>query len=126
MKHAVPAPVLRYDAPGMWVEFTFSKDFIRKVVQTSQGVPVGTKLALSRHQVAVLRKCRIDSRLVELIVLTNRTDRTKFRRQVLNPLLEEGLVEMTCPKKPTSSKQMYRITDKGIQVLQSTIELYHD
>ncbi len=68
-----------------------------KVDQTSHGAPVGTKLALSRHQVAVLLKCRIDSKLVE----------------------------MTCPKKPTSSKQMYRITDRGIQVSQNTIELYH-
>ncbi len=93
---------------------------------TGQGAPVGTKLALSRHQVAVLRKCRIDSKLVELIALTNRSDRAKFRRQILNPLLEDGLVEMTSPKKPTSSKQMYRITGKGIQVLQSTIDLYHD
>ncbi len=125
-EHAIPAPVLRYDAPGMWVEFTYSKEFIRKVVQTSHGAPVGTKLALSRHQVAVLRKCRIDSKLVELIALTNRSDRTKFRRQILNPLLEDGLVEMTSPKKPRSSKQMYRITDRGIQVLQNMIELQHD
>ncbi len=120
-----PTPVLRYDAPGMWVEFSFSSQFIKEV-ETSHVTPVGTKLALSRHQVVVLRKCLVDSKLVELIVLTNRSDRTKFRRQILNPLLEEGLVEMTCPKKPTSSKQMYRTTEKGIQVLQDKIELHHD
>jgi len=51
---------------------------------------------------------------------------TKFRRQILNPLQEDSLIEMTIPKKPTSSEQMYRITDKGIQVLQNMIELQHD
>ena len=74
---------------------------------------VGTKLALSRHQVAILHKCHDDSALVDLMALAGRSDRTKFRIQVLNPMLEAGLVEMTIPDKPRSSRQKYRITDKG-------------
>ena len=73
----------------------------------------GTKLALSRHQVEILLSSREDKGLVELMAITGRTDRTKFRHQVLNPLLEEGLVEMTIPGKPRSSKQKYRLTEKG-------------
>jgi DNA-binding PadR family transcriptional regulator len=42
-----------------------------------------------------------------------RKSRTKFRDQVLNPLLAEGLVEMTVPNKPNSRLQRYRLTDKG-------------
>lgn len=42
---------------------------------------------------------------------------TKFRDQVLNPLLDAGLAEMTIPDKPRSSKQRYRLTDKGSQVV---------
>lgn len=73
----------------------------------------GTKSALSRHQVKILQTCRNNSSLVELMGITGRTDRTKFRHQVLRPLLEAGLVEMTVPDKPQSSKQKYRLTDKG-------------
>jgi len=35
----------------------------------------------------------------------------------LQPAIEAGLVEMTIPDKPRSSKQKYRLTDKGRQVL---------
>lgn len=51
--------------------------------------------------------------LVELMAATGRTNRTKFRHQVLNPLLAEGLIEMTIPEKPTSRLQKYRLTAKG-------------
>jgi len=73
----------------------------------------GTKSALSQHQVAILLKCLIANRITELMNMTGRTDRTKFRNQVLNPLLQAGLLEMTIPEKPTSSNQKYRLTSKG-------------
>jgi hypothetical protein len=74
---------------------------------------VGTKLALSRHQVEILEKCREETLLVHLMAIAERADRTKFRHQVLNPLLAEGLIEMTIPDKPRSSNQKYRLADKG-------------
>lgn len=42
-----------------------------------------------------------------LMEVAGRSDRTKFRNQVLGPLLAEGLLEMTLPDKPRSSKQRY-------------------
>ncbi|MEW5947032.1 MAG: ATP-binding protein [bacterium] len=80
---------------------------------------VGTKLALSRHQVNILLKCRENRALLELMKATGRSDRTKFRHQVLIPLLEEGLIEMTIPDKPRSRNQKYRLTDKGRQFLEN-------
>jgi len=65
---------------------------------------VGTKSALSRHQVQILATCKIEQAVPDLLNLVGRTDRTKFRTDLLNPLLEEGLVEMTIPDKPKSSK----------------------
>ncbi len=42
-----------------------------------------------------------------------------FREAYLMPALTAGLVEMTIPDKPRSSKQKYRLTEKGQQVLRA-------
>lgn len=41
--------------------------------------------------------------------------RGSFMDNYLNPAIEEGLVAMTIPDKPTSSKQRYRLTKKGMK-----------
>lgn len=79
----------------------------------------GTKSALSRHQVEILRKCLADAEIAELMAIAERADRTKFRNQVLKPMLADKLLEMTIPDKPTSSNQRYRTTAKGKSVLAS-------
>jgi ATP-dependent DNA helicase RecG len=78
---------------------------------------LGTKLALSDHQVQVLSAAGTMLPIGELMELCGRTDRTKFRDQILRPLLDAGLLEMTIPDKPRSSKQRYRTTMAGRQVL---------
>jgi ATP-dependent DNA helicase RecG len=77
------------------------------------GHQVGTKSALSPHQVQVLELADVPRALAELMTPSGRTDRTKFRDQVVAPLLEAGLLEMTIPDKPRSSKQQYRTTEAG-------------
>ncbi len=49
--------------------------------------------------------------------VSGRSNRTKFRNQVLKPLLEAGWLEMAIPDKPTSSKQKYRLTARGRNLL---------
>jgi Fic family protein len=44
-------------------------------------------------------------------------DDEHFRKAYLLPALEAGLIEMTIPDKPRSSKQKYRLTDKARQVM---------
>ncbi|MCP4376339.1 MAG: transcriptional regulator [bacterium] len=97
-------PELRYERPGIWVEFALESQ-------------VRTKAGPSRDQVEVLQKCLQPSAIRDLMVLFRRTNRTKFRDQVLNSLLNDGLIEMTVPDKPQSSKQKYRTTTKGHAVL---------
>jgi len=53
------------------------------------------------------------------MAITGRSDRTKFKHQVLNPLIEAGFIEMTVPDKPRSSKQRYRTTPAGRVVLEN-------
>ena len=47
------------------------------------------------------------------------TDRTKFRRKYIHPLLEAGIIEQTMPEKPNSQNQKYRLTAKGIALKNS-------
>lgn len=44
-------------------------------------------------------------------------DDEHFRKAYLLPALDAGLIEMTIPNKPRSSKQKYRLTGKGRQVM---------
>lgn len=80
------------------------------------GDQAGTKSGLSRDQVEILVKCRAERALTELMKVAGRTNRTKFRDQVLRPLLDGELIEMTIPDKPRSSQQKYRLTEKGLNV----------
>jgi len=118
-KAGLPEPEIRMDA-GFWV-MTIRRNLSKKIKsgaqQASSRHQVGTKSALSRHQVEILLKCVEESTLVNLITITGRSDRTKFRTQVLQPLLELGLIEMTVPDKPNSRLQKYRITAEGQQYL---------
>ncbi|WP_255464123.1 MULTISPECIES: Fic family protein [unclassified Adlercreutzia] len=49
------------------------------------------------------------------------SQKRNFRERYLNPALELNCIERTIPDKPNSSKQKYRLTDKGRQYLQEEI-----
>lgn len=104
-------------------DFRLTDGFVTTIWRSTGGVggQVGTKW----HQVGtksgssqIIRKCLNPSVILDLMEISGRTDRTKFRNQVLKPLLEAGLVEMTIPRKPTSSNQRYRLTRNGLEFLQ--------
>ena len=44
----------------------------------------------------------IENTITAFMELVGRTDRSKFKNQVLKPMLEAGWIEMTIPDKPTS------------------------
>ena len=79
---------------------------------------VGTKSGLSRDQVEILQNCASEKAIGELMNLIGRANRTKFRNQILRPLLDAGFIEMTISDKPTSSKQKYRLTVKGQKIVE--------
>lgn len=53
----------------------------------------------------------------EIVEALGLKDRMHFVTGYLQPALNEGLVEMTIPEKPTSSKQRYRIATQGKEIL---------
>lgn len=67
--------------------------------------------------IRILQKAQAAIAITELMCPTGQTNRTRFRKQVLSPLIESELIKMTIPDKPQSSKQRYVITEKGRQVL---------
>lgn len=78
---------------------------------------VGTKLGLSQDLVEILIKCQEPKAISELMEFSKRTNRTKYRDSVLKPLIEAFYLEPTIPDKPTSSKQKYRLTELGKNIL---------
>jgi ATP-dependent DNA helicase RecG len=54
-----------------------------------------------------------------LMKISGQTNRTRFRKAVLRPLLDSGILAMTIPDKPSSSKQKYIITVKGMSLLEN-------
>lgn len=56
---------------------------------------VGTKWGLGRDQAEILQNDFPEKGIGELMSLIGRSSRTEFRDQVLTPLLDAGLIEMT-------------------------------
>ena len=115
-EHDVSKPV--FEVTEHWVVATFKRPDSDDTHQVgTKSAPsrdqVGTKSGPSRDQVDIIRNCLPTNAIGELMQVTGRSNRTKFRDQVLKPLMEAGWLEMTIPEKPRSSKQQYRLTAKG-------------
>lgn len=99
----------------------FKSSFERKQLKCTRSAlswhQVGTKSALSADQLKILKNSIEPVPIQKLLEICNRSDRTKFRKAILNPLIESGLVEMTEPEAPRSPKQKYVITQKGKELL---------
>jgi len=54
----------------------------------------------------------------EMLAFMDLTDRTKFRRKYIHPLLEVGIIEQTMPEKPNSRNQKYQLTAKGLELIE--------
>jgi ATP-dependent DNA helicase RecG len=65
----------------------------------------------------VLGAARSDCSFADLQAAAGLKDRVHFLKTHLEPLLLVGLIERTIPDKPRSSKQKYRLTEKGRQAL---------
>jgi ATP-dependent DNA helicase RecG len=76
------------------------------------------KLGLTQEQMLlILSYFENPNDMPDLMKQMQLSHRSSFRERYLKPLLEEGLLAMTMPDKPTSSRQKYYATVKGKKLL---------
>ena len=76
---------------------------------------LGTKKGLSLDHLKILKNCKNESSAIELMEILNRTNKSKFKNAIINPLVENGFLELTNPDKPKSPTQKYRLTSKFVR-----------
>ena len=76
---------------------------------------LGTKKGLSLDHLKIMRNCKNESSAIELMEILKRANKSKFKNTIINPLVENGFLELTNPDKPKSPSQKYRLTSKFVR-----------
>ena len=76
---------------------------------------LGTKKGLSLDHLKIIKNCKNESSAIELMEILNRSNKSKFKNAIINPLVENSFLELTNPDKPKSPTQKYRLTSKVIR-----------
>lgn len=71
------------------------------------------KLSLDQHH--ILKKCKLESDADELMKILKRTNKSRFKNDILNPLIKCDFFERTILDKPKSPNQKYRLTSKFVR-----------
>lgn len=93
--------------------FKFTENFLRMTFPASEQVTPQVTPQVE-YLLKIFEGTHYRSELQEKL---NLSDREYFRKNYLKPAIEEGLVALTIPDKPTSIKQQYYLTEKGEQLL---------
>ncbi|WP_416677054.1 Fic family protein [Candidatus Pseudothioglobus sp. Uisw_016] len=75
----------------------------------------GTKKGLSRDHLQILKKCKLENSALELMKILKRSNKSKFKTAIINPLLDQNFLELTIPDSPKSPSQKYRLTGKFVK-----------
>ncbi len=120
-KGGYPEPI--WEELGMVLRVTF---FPHPETVSQLGAKTGTQSApswnpdeISDEELKLLVFCKEPKQFNEILQKMNWSDRTKFRRKFLHPLLENNMIEMTMPDKPNSSNQRYVTTSVGMNYIQN-------
>lgn len=126
----VPEP--EYEVAGGFVRMIFRKriaasGLIQEEDGSKQGVSweeVGSKLGVSWEEVEKLIVALQNPMLLnDLKELYGWKNSSKFKEKYINPLIAEGVADMTVPNKPTSPNQKYCLTEKGKGLLANKISV---
>ncbi len=114
LQYDLPEPEYREDG----VSFVIVLNRKGEASPPSVTTQVPRKYHASTMQVEkVLGLCKIPQKRGDIQNSLDLKNREYFRKMILNPLLEDGLLVMTIPEKPRSPKQQYMTTEKGKRLL---------
>ena len=74
-------------------------------------------LDVSQMLLSIAKSGQGELGIVTLMETAKKTSKRQYRRDILAPALESGLIERPIPDKPTSRYQTYRLTDKALKIL---------
>ncbi len=89
--------------------FKFSENYLRMIFPATEQVTTQVTTQVEE----LLKVFTGEHTRMELQDKLNLANREYFRRSYLQPALDVNLIELTIPEKPNSSKQKYRLTEKG-------------
>lgn len=102
--------------------FEFTDNFLRLVLPATDLVtdlvtdPVTDLVTDSvKNLITVMDK---EYSITELMHFMKLSHKPNFRRNYLQPAIEQDIIELTIPEKPSSSNQKYRLTPKGLHLKQ--------
>ncbi len=108
-EYGLPKPVYEETSGNFLV--TFKR---RELLSTEQ---VPSKYRASTEQLKILNFCKQPRARAQIQRHLKLKHREHFRAEILEPLVEKELIEMTIPAKPKSPKQKYIITEKGKSII---------
>ena len=109
-EHGVAEPLI--EVSENWVTTTFARQVEHAAPQVPDMSPSSTPQVTLQVR-SLIRSLDGERTRAEILQSLGLKDRTNLAKEYVQPALAEGLIEMTIPDKPTSSKQKYRLTDKG-------------
>jgi len=111
---------LPYYASGSWAEFIEDEVFSTIIhltpqvtmQDTMQDTPQVTMQVAGERAISIVKFCSEPHSREEIQRFLGIKNRDYFRKEILNPLIEAGILESTIPDKPTSRFQKYKATKR--------------
>ena len=114
-KHGCPEPI--FETTGFFTATFAPNPEVRALAKTTPQVTPQVIPEVTPEVAKLLRAVHGAMTRTEIMAAIRLKDRMHFTRVYLAAALELAVIEMTIPDKPNSSKQRYRLTAKGQQLL---------
>ena len=104
---AARTPVAVSETPNKWPAY---------ISRLSEACP-SIDVSYVEKAESILEACVKPLPIQDMMRMVKQSNRTRFRKNIIRPLLEEGLLAMRIPTKPSSPLQKYFTTEKGKALL---------